>query len=185
MRADIRSRRRRTAGLTLIELMVALSVLGALLVIGLPSFTEVILGNRLTAFANSFVSAVQLGRSEAIKRNARVKLCVANAGGTGCTTGGWQQGWILFRDADDDDTVDSDEEVVLRQTALGGGFSLTDTNVSPVTQLIFQSGGEIDVSRDFRLCRASPSPGGQERTIRIMVTGRVSGVVTSKDGTCP
>lgn len=168
-------------GFTLIELMVTLSVLAILLTIAVPSFSEIILGNRLTSYANSFVAAVRLARSEAVKRNARVKLCVS-ANGTSCTSGGWQQGWILFRDKDGDDTVDadiSDESVIVRQTALASGFLLT----SDVSAMEFMPTGEVAAQRTLTLCRATPMAGSQERVITIDMTGRTS-VSTSRNGVC-
>ena len=52
-------------GFTLIELMVALLVLGILLGIGVPSFRDAALSSRVTGYANDMVASVQLARSEA------------------------------------------------------------------------------------------------------------------------
>ena len=57
----------------MIELMVTVAILAILGTIAAPSFNDVILGNKLAAYANNFVASAQLARSEAIKRNAAIE----------------------------------------------------------------------------------------------------------------
>ncbi|MDS4028013.1 MAG: GspH/FimT family protein [Candidatus Contendobacter sp.] len=92
------------AGFTLIELIVTVAVVAVLLTVGVPELRETINNNRLTANANAFVAAMNLARSEAIKRNVRVTLC-KSANGLCCVTGGssgYEQGWIVFADPNGD-----------------------------------------------------------------------------------
>lgn len=63
------------AGVTLIELMVTIAVLAVVLGIGVPSFRDLILQNRLTSAANELLSGIAATRSEAIKRNATRRFC--------------------------------------------------------------------------------------------------------------
>jgi prepilin-type N-terminal cleavage/methylation domain-containing protein len=63
-----------TRGFTLIELMIAIAVFAILLAIAVPSFRDASLAARLGSIANNMVASVQLARSEAIKRNAVVRL---------------------------------------------------------------------------------------------------------------
>lgn len=60
------------SGFTLIELLVTLAVAAILLAIGVPGLRNILLTNRLATTANEVVAALNLARSEAIKRNARV-----------------------------------------------------------------------------------------------------------------
>jgi len=80
------------AGFTLIELMVTISVLAVLLGIGVPSFRNMIEGNRITTVANDLVNGLQFARSEAIKRGANVTLCSTNDQDT--CSGAWTNGWV-------------------------------------------------------------------------------------------
>jgi len=172
-------------GFTLIELMVSLTVLGVLAAIALPSFSEAFLSNRLASFSNSFVASAHLARSEAIKRNASVKLCRSSNGTSCATSGGWQQGWIIFGDNGaggntGNNTVDSDETRVLYQQALASDYSFTGDSYS----IAFQPTGLVASAANLTLCRQSPSPGSQERSIAVGATGRAS-VLTTRTGTCP
>src|ERR1700736_4315457 len=83
-RADhpMRYKHRAQRGVTLVELMVALSILSVLLYIATPSFRDAGLPSQLRAISNNIVAATKMARSEAIKRNATVTLCVSSDGQT-------------------------------------------------------------------------------------------------------
>lgn len=87
-------------GFTLLELMVVLAVLGILVGYALPAYQKMVRSNRLSAQANSFLLALYMTRSEAVRRSSTVTLCAANTSYTDCATGAsgtsWAQGWIVF-----------------------------------------------------------------------------------------
>ena len=79
-------------GFTLIELMITVAIMSTLLAVGLPSFQSIIAGSRLTAAANSMVSALQLARFEAIKQHKSVAVFKKTT---------WEKGWDVFVDTND------------------------------------------------------------------------------------
>lgn len=165
-------------GFTLIELMVVVAVAAVLVTLAVPSFDASILSNRLGSFANSFVAAAQVARGEALKRNAPVRLC-RSANGTSCaTSGGWEQGWIVFADTNNNAVVDTGETVVQIQQAIPTGYQLTGDTYS----IAFQSLGDVSPSANLVLCRKTPL-GSQERRITISAIGRTA-VTTEKTGVC-
>lgn len=85
----------RARGFTLIELMITIAVLVITLTLAVPSFRNIIQNNRSTALANELSSAINLGRSEAIKRGQEVRVCPRNPLGTGCTGNDWTVGWLV------------------------------------------------------------------------------------------
>ena len=64
-------------GFTIIELMVALTLAAILMTLAIPAFRDVGLSSQLRSVSSEFIAATHLARSEAIKQNAVVKLCVS------------------------------------------------------------------------------------------------------------
>jgi len=157
-------------GFTLIELMITITVLGILLAVAVPSFTDAVLGSKLRSYANNFLASVYLARGEAIKRNSVVNLC-ASSNGTSCT-GDWEQGWIVL----------TGTTVIQRQSALSSGMKMTESG--GVSSINFQPTGVGVTPATLTVCRATPSVGGQERVISISATGRAS-VAKTTTGSCP
>lgn len=104
----------REKGFTLLELMVALTVLAILLGIGVPSFNAFIESSRLRTAVHDLNTAVLTARSEAVSRRQDAIACRANATNTACEFGSdWSQGWIVaYQDAGTDFEVAADIEVV-------------------------------------------------------------------------
>jgi len=58
--------------------------------------------NQLIATTNELVSALHVARSEALKLNKKVTICVSDDGKSCLSSKKWAQGWIVFVDANDD-----------------------------------------------------------------------------------
>lgn len=185
----------RAGGFTLIEMLVTLTLLGVLAAVAVPAFNEAFLANRLASYSNSFIASATLARSEAINRagqGGQVVMCRSSNGTACATSGGWQQGWIVFGDTGaggnkNNGVLDSDETRVLYQQALSSDYSFTNSaSDANAYKLRYQSTGLLPENLyplELVLCRLLPSPGSQERTITIGATGRVS-VATTRTGTC-
>lgn len=88
-------------GLTLIELMVTIAVIGVILVFAVPNFTNFVAKRRVAGIVNQFAASVQLAKSEAQTVGRNVSLCAANADGTSCKGGtDWSSGWLLYVQGD-------------------------------------------------------------------------------------
>ncbi|MBM5811851.1 MAG: prepilin-type N-terminal cleavage/methylation domain-containing protein [Gammaproteobacteria bacterium] len=163
----------RARGLTLIELMVAVTIFAILMALAVPSFRDAALGARLTAAANDLLASVQLARSEAIKRNVTVTVC-ASANGTSCAASGdWDQGWIVRDNAA--------AEVIQRQQALPEGYLIAEAD--DTLALSFQPIGIGASAATFTVCRDDPV-GSQERVVTVTASGSVY-VTTTTTGSCP
>jgi type IV fimbrial biogenesis protein FimT len=160
----------RAAGFTLVEMMIALSILAILLVIAVPSFRDASLGARLASIANDMSASVQLARSEAIKRNAAVRLCASSDGSSCVASTNWQQGWIV---------LDPAGNVLQVQQALPAGWKVTQ---SAASDLDFQGIGVGATATTFTICRSEPL-GKQERVVTISATGAAY-VTRTATGTC-
>jgi type IV fimbrial biogenesis protein FimT len=71
--------RTRSHGFSLIELVIVLVIMAILLALGLPSFSNYLRNSRLRAAAQTFLSGVQLARSEAVRRDQQVEFLLTAA----------------------------------------------------------------------------------------------------------
>ncbi|MES2538446.1 MAG: GspH/FimT family pseudopilin [Pseudomonadota bacterium] len=174
------------AGFTLIELMVTIVILAILLAIVMPSFNNALLGGKLNALANNFIASTNLARSEAIKRNSEITLCMS-ANGTSCaSTGSWEQGWIVACKTTNNtlcDTSGSSWIVFQHQQANTSGLKIVETT-SGSGSFIFQSTGVGAIPGRLKICRATPTTGLQERVVSVSASGRVSVEKTALNA-CP
>lgn len=154
---------KKTAGFTLIELIVTLAIAAILVTWGIPSFTQLIRTNRITAQTNEFVTTVNLARSEAVRRGATVNL--VSSGGTN-----WEDGWQL--------QLAATGEILRQSDALDGTTTLAST-VNNTTAFAFDSRGYSDNIEVLQLCDVDTAEG---RQISIAGTGRIS---VSTITTCP
>lgn len=117
-------------GFSLLELMIVIALIAIMLLVAAPNITKMVKNNRLTAQANSFVIALNLARSEAIKRNLNVILCRSADGASCAASGGWGQGWIVYVDADETDGtgVHLGDEILRAFPKLSGSNTLTANN---------------------------------------------------------
>lgn len=84
----------RDSGFTLLELMVTLTVAAVTLGIGVPSFLSIIQNNRAATQTNELVTALNVGRSEAVRRSATITVCSSTTGSTCSGSTDWSDGWI-------------------------------------------------------------------------------------------
>ena len=98
---------KKNSGFTLLELLVTVSIIGIVMAIGVPAMSTFTLNDRLTTQVNTMVGHLAYARSEAVKRTQPVSICVSN-NATNCTGGNWQDGWIVYVDADNDNFGDPD-----------------------------------------------------------------------------
>jgi type IV fimbrial biogenesis protein FimT len=61
-------------GLTLVELLVTIAVIGVLATLAIPSYTAWIQNSRIRTAAESIQTGIQMARAEAVSRNASVQL---------------------------------------------------------------------------------------------------------------
>jgi type IV fimbrial biogenesis protein FimT len=101
---------RKQAGVTLVELMLGLVVLAVILGIGVPSFQNLMRNSEMTSRANSAIIALQLARSEAIRRGRPVTACPSSDAQT-CGTN-WGDGWIVFVDGNASGSSASVDEIL-------------------------------------------------------------------------
>lgn len=98
---------RRSAGFTLIELLVTIAIAATLLALALPTFTESIRANRVSAATNQMLATLNFARAEALRSKSSARIC-PNNNGTGCGNN-WDNGWLVWTDENGDNTLTANE----------------------------------------------------------------------------
>lgn len=109
-----------TTGVTLIELITTIALIGILGGLAAPSFTGMLRDNARTVAVNDFMHALFLARSEAIKRGNIVTLCKSTDGQT-CSNraASWNEGWMVFVNDDSEPFPERDENEDILQVYAG------------------------------------------------------------------
>lgn len=147
---------RHSKGFSLIELMVTISILAILIAIAVPSFSSAIRGNRIETLSSELQGAIQLARSEAVKRRLSVVVCRRNNAGTACENGtDWGNGWLVQQAGGD----------VIKVWDSTQGMTISGPN----TGVTFRSNGMAAIS-NFSVTQ-SDCTGQQKRTLAVSATG--------------
>lgn len=173
-------------GLTLIELMLVLVILGITFFLIVPSMRHALQATRVQAEVSRLMAAINLTRSEALRRNLPVSMCpspVATTGEAICS-GIYADGWIIFSNRDRDRELDADDDLIKVFEGLPGGFSLTNrTGTRDANEKItYLPDGTSGRNRTLLVC---PPPGlnASPRSVVMNITGRPR--VARGWGDCP
>lgn len=82
-------------GLSLIELMVGMSLLGVMFAIAIPALPALLESWRLTATANALHHDLQTARQQALRYRQFVIMCPSQDGHTCSEQSQWQYGWMI------------------------------------------------------------------------------------------
>ncbi|NVO04651.1 MAG: GspH/FimT family pseudopilin [Rhodoferax sp.] len=105
----------RSAGFTLVELMVTVAMLAILIALAAPSFQSLLSGLQVSNTAFALVSDLTLARNEAVKRGTNVQLAPGVASD-------WSQGWTV--------SVPSPATTLRQQASTGHGVNFLNAPAS-------------------------------------------------------
>jgi type IV fimbrial biogenesis protein FimT len=150
-------------GMTLVEIMISLAVLGILLMVALPNFAAWLQNQQLRGATEGSLNGLQIARAEAIRRNVFVQLALGP--GTGWTVSEAASGTVIQSKVHEEGTSNAVVATTpggsskVTFTPLGGVGANTDASAT-ITQLDFTnpSGGNCQ-------------PSGPMRCLRVVVTG--------------
>ena len=159
----------RSAGLTLVEMMVTLAFLAIVIGLGVPSFSGLVNNNRTITQTNDFLSTLALARSEATKRRVPVAVCASDDESTCSGSTDWSTGWILFTDSSGDEgELDDTDELIQTTSSLTGGTSFT-ADASAV--LYGRNGSLRTVTGSVFILEGADCSGKGRRIIAVMPAG--------------
>lgn len=166
---------RKNTGFTGIELLVTLVIAAILAALAGPSFSGLVNNTRLSSTMARLATDLNRARSEAIKRNVRVLVCVRDVAGTNCGTGtDWSNGWLVCYDGNQDGSCDvataSDPNPLAIQQALKENMALT-ANANLVR---FNPSGTQGAGGAATLTLNGTWDGAQTKVASIAATGNIS-----------
>jgi type IV fimbrial biogenesis protein FimT len=143
---------RRAAGFTLTELLIVVAIMGIVAAIAAPNMADMIRTQRLRTASFDIFAALNLARSEAIKRNVSVTITPLGAD--------WAAGWV---------TRDSNGNVLQQQEPYN---SCSTCSLAGPANVIYASSGRITSAAPQFSVTASNLDSSKYRCIRVELSGR-------------
>ncbi len=191
-------------GITLLEISLAIAIVGLTIAMGIPSFNTMSKNSRIVAQSNYIRSAIAFARSEAAKRpNTAITICassdVTNTATAVCSaSNNWENGFLIFTDVNTNGQIDraapANEVLIRVGERLANGNTMRAYGFDNQTFVTFTSTGEIASSGTFVICD-DRGPAKAKGTV-ITVAGQArkaadddgDGIIDTHDGanvTCP
>ena len=167
---------KKSQGFTLLEILVAMSIVGILITMAYPMFKTSMVNNRLYSEASQTTNIITLARSEAIKRNDYVTICPTNDGTTCLIGNDFQTGTIIFLNSAQTglSTTDQIIKVFNKWTQIDKG-KLANGNF-----ITFSADGRSNITNSILVCKATyPS-----FSIALHASGRIKMSSNTGDGGC-
>lgn len=173
-------------GITLVEMVIAVTIVGVLASMASPSMKAFLQSNRVTVANNNLVSDLFFARSEALKRRVNVYLCISNSAQNGCESTAsnldYANGWLVYMDCNNDgysgdtktcdfipdsaDTADT-KELLKVSSAIQGGLVTSGTFSGLIG---FNLSGRAVITGSVCL----ENSGSKKNKITVLASGRVS-----------
>lgn len=161
------------AGFTLAEMLVVLAIVAILATIALPGFRSLLLHQRLAASGADFVAALNLARSEALRRSQSVRVQPIGAD--------WDGGWQV-------QTQEGAQTTTLRRfEALRPGVAVDRTLGNAFERSVsYDANGFAGGSKGINAlgCLTFKAETGRRRSIVIPASGRPKSCDPDKAGDC-
>jgi len=173
----------------MIELLIGVTILAVLLALALPSFSEWIRNNHVRVAAETLREGLQLARSEAVKRNTRVRLNLVDSLSASCALSTSGPYWIVNAGASVTPAGSCNAApgttaapYVVQASPVSSAAAKVTVSASPVAVVAFDGAGRmaptlspstsaatltINVSSPTGTCLAA---GGDVRCLRVVVT---------------
>ncbi len=164
-------------GFSLIELIIGMLILGVLLSLAMPAFSNWLRNARVRTAAESVQNGLQLARAEAVRRNTAVRFSLVSTTGSDCALDVAGPNWVISLDDPagkcDQPASDTDPPRII-QSRSGAEGSAATTLVAGQSSFAFNSLGRLTTPAanvDFKSATGTclPAP-GSVRCLRVVVS---------------
>ncbi len=156
----------RQNGVTLMELMITMAILGIVITIVVPSAQSILIQNRIVGEINEVSAVVQFARATAIDEQTDTIVCPSTNFST-CTEN-WDNPKMVFADLDGDGERSDDEELLVGTSAISSANDLS----GPDSPIRFQANGAVSSPSSLVLCHKDKED-KYARAITVSLQGRV------------
>jgi type IV fimbrial biogenesis protein FimT len=170
----------KSRGLTLVELLVVMVVIGILSALVGPSFVGLLARRAVQAAASDIASDLRVARSEATKRSTSVTVCRSTDHATCAGAGSWHTGWVVFVDRDGDGLMDAGDDILRVHQELSSirsmGNAAPDLATTRATLTFRPNGLVLGVSgtSDGWVVTPTSSSAASARLVCIAAQGRLT-----------
>jgi type IV fimbrial biogenesis protein FimT len=118
----------RPRGYTLLELSIGVAIVAVLLNLAVASYESAVQSARTSAARSALVATLARARTTAAIWGADVAMCPSADGRQCLASDEWHRGWVAFADANDSDTFDPGDSVLVREGPAGDGVRLVTSS---------------------------------------------------------
>ena len=162
------------SGMTLIEILIAITIMALLIMIGLPNMTVWLNNSQIRTAGETLLAGLTLARVEAVRRNQIVRFQMVSDLTSGCTISTTGKSWVVSLDSPDSlcDVAPNIDPPRIIQTRSGSEATPRVTvTAQPVGVVYFNGLGR------------PTSPGGAANMTQIDLSNPVGGACQNKAGT--
>lgn len=153
-------------GLTLLELMITLSIVGILLTLVAPNVRDILIRNNVTSQVNEISGIVQFARSNAIDEQNTAIIC-PTPDFSNCSTN-WDQAKMVFNDLDGNGNRSEDEELLAATSLPPKSMTVTGPGIT----VRFNGNGTVSTPATIKICHQD-GEAKFARALFISLQGRV------------
>ena len=161
-------------GLTLLEMLVAVSILAIVLTSVAPNIQSILVKNKITSDLNNLSALAQRARFTAVDEQTSVVLCPTENYST-CSSD-WKSAKMVFIDANTNDKRDDSEPLIVTSDPLNSANIIYGIS-GPI---IFNEQGGIDTAGTVMLCPKT-NDNNYASALLLSLYGRIS-VAVDSDG---
>jgi len=166
-------------GFSLIELIVGMAILGILMSVGIPAFSDWLRNAKVRTAAESVLNGLQLARAEAVRRNARVRFSLVTTIDDTCALANAGPNWVVSVDDPSGGCATPPSDTVaprIIQIRSGSESSTTTTVAAGQSEYLFTGLGRLSAAPTGVIDVTSSTGGtcialgGPVRCLRIAVS---------------